>query len=256
MKARLLWKGTMAVLIFSLTLVACNKEDDPSGPGELQTLAFDGEVVLDKLPSGLTNSADQYAKECVNMIESALDMSGFIDNMTVPDNAVRSAKKASSDTWTWTWTDGAHSYTIYWTYSEDNNKHYWTQEIQIDDGPRHSFIDAWEYQDNTGGEVIYNFNWTLAVDETSDYEDLFVTYRWSLDTNGDYIFSMTYDSSEAEYDYYLRYEVVVRDDGSGTIDYWLSDMHFYHMEWTASGAGSWIYYLGDDQTLSGNWDAA
>lgn len=256
MKTRILWRTSIAALLLFLVIFGCNKDDDPPGTEEFQTLAFDGQQVMDKLPAGLTNSTDDHAQECVDLIEDALDMSGFIDNMIVPDNAVRSSKKGSSDTWSWTWSDGTHSYTIYWTYSEDNSKHYWTEEIQIDGGMRYDFIDAWEYKDNTGGEVVYNFNWTMAAYEATDYEDLYLVYSWTLNSDGDYNFTMTYDSSDPEFEYYLKYEVVVMDDGSGTIDYWLADMLLYQFEWTAAGAGSWIYYLGGEQSMSGTWGPA
>jgi len=255
MKTRFILKSTLCLFILSMAMVSCKKDDNPPDPADFQSLSFDTEAVMDKLPNGLTNSSDEYAQSCVDMVESALDMSGFIDQMDVPSNATRVSKKASSDTWSWTWSDGAQTYTFYWTYSEDNSKHYWTMEIQFGGGTKYPYIEAWEYKDGSGGQVIYNFNWAAAYYGEEDYIDLFWTYNWSVDSSGNYEFSMTYDSSELDYDYYLEYYVVVNDDGSGSVDYYISDQHYYHMEWDASGAGSWTWYLGDG-TLTGTWDAA
>jgi len=103
--------------------------------------------------------------------------------------------------------------------------------------------------------VVYSFNWVLIYEDVDDYEDLHWTYRWSVDASGNYQFEWTYDSNDLEVNYYLKYNIVINEDGSGTLDYYLNDSLFYHIEWDAAGNGSWIYYLGDF-TQSGTWDAA
>jgi len=235
-------------------LAGCNKEEDET-PGNFAELAFDGQEVMDQLPEGLLNSNDEMARECVDMIEQALDMSAFQANLIVPDNAVRVSKKASGDTWYWTWNYMGEIWTFYWTYSEDAAKNYWTMKIQYGNGEKYDYISAWEYKDGSGGEVVYSFNWVLIYDDVEDYEDLHWTYRWNVDSSGNYQFGWTYDSDNLEVNYYLKYEIVVNADGSGTLDYYLNDSLFYHIEWDTAGNGSWIYYLGDF-TQSGSWSAA
>lgn len=254
MKTTSYLKGTICFILFVFIVVACNKEDEPPA---FENLSFDGEEVMKKLPSGLTNSTDQYAEECVDMIESALDMSDFLSTMEVPEDAQKTSKKGTGDTWTWTWAYGGESFTFHWTYDEDNQKRYWTMEISFGGGPLYDYIEAWEMKDGSEGEVVYNFNWIALYDGDpgEDYVDLYWKYTWRLNSSGDYYFTWTYDTSETEYEFYLRYEVVVYADGSGEIDYYFFDDPYYHMEWDALGAGSWVYYFGGTET-SGTWPAA
>lgn len=240
------------LLLFALFFTSCDKEEETP---EFQSIAFNSEEVLNKLPTGLISSDDTYAQQAVGAIESALDMSSFMDDMTPPDDAERTSKKASGDTWSWTVSDGTMSYTFHWSYEEDNSKKYWTMDIQFNDGPLFNYISAWETKDGKQGEVLYNFNWVEAYGEEDpvEYEDLYWRYSWNIDASGKYTFSWDYDSSDPEYEYFLRYEIVVNDDGSGSIDYYSADELFYHMEWDAMGNGSWAYYSDGTETISGSW---
>lgn len=244
------WALFLLLLVF---FAGCKKEEEDV-PEDFAELSFDAEEVLDLLPEGLTSSPDDKAQECVDMIEQALDMSAFEANLIVPGNAMRSSKKAAGDTWYWTWNYMGEIWTFYWTYSEDAVKEYWTMQIQVGDGARYDYIYAWEYKNGSGGEVVYSFNWVLIYEDEPDYEDLHWTYRWTLDGSGNYQFEWTYDSDDLEVDYYMNYDIVVNADGSGTLDYYLNDTLFYHMEWDTAGNGSWIYYFGD-MTQSGTWVA-
>jgi hypothetical protein len=240
-------------MLITVIFSGCSKDPELENP-EFESITFDAEVVLDKLPAGLVNSDDTYAQQAVGAIESALDMSSFMDDMTPPEDAERTSKKASGDSWSWTYTDGTTTYTFYWEYEEDNAKKYWTMDIQINGGAKYNYIYAWETKDGKQGEVQYNFNWVYAEEEmTEEYEDLYWKYNWNIDAAGNYTFYYEVDSTEPEYDYSMRYEVVVNSDGSGSVDYYLTDVPFYHMEWDAMGNGSWAYYSDGTETMSGNW---
>ncbi|MEA3460423.1 MAG: hypothetical protein U9R49_01000 [Bacteroidota bacterium] len=253
MKKEFILKGWTVLFLFAILITGCNKDEEL--PDDFSELSLDTQEVMDKLPVGLTTSSDEKAQECVDMIEDALDMSAFQANLIVPDNAVRASLKASSDTWKWTFSHMGETWTFYWTYSEDSSREYWTMEIQYADGPRYDYITAWEYKDGSGGEVVYSFNWAYIYDqEYTDYVDLHWTYTWSIDASGNYHFEWTWDSAETEFDYYIRYSIVINDDGSGSLDYYLNDILFYHMEWDAAGNGSWHYYLGEYEE-SGSWTA-
>lgn len=254
MKTMIFFNRLIWAMVILLIAAGCSKEEEEQQTPPTEQLSFDGEAVLDKLPAGLVNSGDSYAQECVSMIESAVDMSDFIGQMEVPSNAQKTAKKASGDTWMWTWNYMGEVWTFYWTYEEDSNKRYWTMEIQYGGGPRYNYIDAWEMKNGSGGQVVYNFNWTAAYGGEEDVADLYWTYDWTLNDDGDYDFSWTYDANDQEYDYYMDYDIHLNDDGSGTIDYYFYDELFYHMEWDAEGNGSWIYYAGGEQ-MSGTWAA-
>ena len=230
---------------------SCNKGEN-EGP-VYEKFSFDAEEILNSIPEGLKNSEDTYAQQCYSDIQSALDMSSFMNDMTPPEDALLSSKKSSGETWKWTISNGINVVTYYWTYEEDSQKNYWTMEIQVDAGEIYPYITAWETKDGKQGEVLYNFNWVAAFDETpQDYYDLYWRYSWVVDNSGNYTFHWDYDTNDPSYDYFLNYEVVVNADGSGRIDYYSLDSHFYHMEWDVQGNGSWIYYFGGSN-LSGTW---
>ena len=127
-------------------------------------------------------------------------------------------------------------------------------QIQFDEGEIFDYITAWENKDGKSGEVRYNFNWVNAYYGETDYQNLYWKYAWTLDNDGNYNFGWDYDSDSEEYDYFLNYSVVVNADGSGSIDYYTLDVQFYHMEWDAQGNGSWTYYYGVGNTMSGTWN--
>jgi hypothetical protein len=246
-------QGWAVLLLFAVIFAGCSKDPDP-GTEEFETITFDAEEVLDKLPEGLISSDDTYAQQALAAVESALDMSSFLDDMTPPDYAERTSKKASGSSWSWTVSDGTTTYKFYWEYEEDNAKKYWTMDIQINGGAKYNYIYAWETKDGKQGEVQYNFNWVYAGEEmTEEYEDLYWRYSWNIDAGGNYTFYYEVDSTEPEYEYSLRYEVIVNSDGSGSVEYLLTGEPFYRMEWDAMGNGSWAYYSEGSEIMSGSW---
>jgi hypothetical protein len=254
MKANTVSRFLSVLLALTFILTGCNKEEEGTPPDE--TLSLDTEEILSRLPSGLTNASDSYAQQCVGAIESALDMSTFIDNMKPPENAQRSLLKASGETWTWTFFNGTRTYTFYWTYKEENAKRYWTMDIGFE-GEKYTYIYAWESNDGSQGQIQYNFNWVYAYDDTysDEYEDLYYTYNWELDANNAYHFGYKYDSNDTDVTYYLQYDLVVNENGSGSMDYYLEDTLFWHMEWDVDGNGSWEFYSDGTPYLSGTWTA-
>ncbi len=255
MKHRKNLQGLTALLMLALFISGCNKEDVP--PDDFKQLSFDSEEVMDLLPDGLKNSNDENAQACVSYVESALDMAGFIDNMEVPDDATRSLSKSSNgaDTWQWSWNYGGESFTFYWSYEERSGKRYWAMDISYNNGPRYNYIDAWETEDGNQGEVIYNWGWAAIYggEDVDDAEFLYWKYAWNKDSSGAYHLNFYMDGYDDEYDYLVQYDVVVNADGSGSVDYYMEDEVFYHMEWDVLGNGLWVYYSEGVEFLSGSW---
>ena len=246
-------RGWLITFIFAVLFAGCNKEDDL--PPDFKELSFNDQEVMDRLPDGLLASNDPKAQECVVMIQEALDMSAFQDNLEVPDNAQRLSKKASGDTWSWTFSYAGETWTFYWTYSEDSSKEYWIMEIQHGEGDRYDYISAWEMKDGSAGEVVYSFNWVQLYDEEYiDYVDLHMIFRWNVDASENYHFNWTYEGNSTEYEYIMQYNILINADGSGELDFYYYDQLFYHMEWDAAGNGLWHYYFGEAED-SGTWSA-
>ncbi|MFZ5942222.1 MAG: hypothetical protein ACOYXB_16775 [Bacteroidota bacterium] len=235
-----------AALAFTLSFfTSCKEADTP--PDEM--LSFEPETIMDQVPEALKNSTDEYAVLCVSDIASALDMSTFMGDLVPPDEAVRS----TGDTWRWSVSSYTYTMTFYWTYEEDSQKRTWTMEVQFENGTIYPYITAWEKKDGSEGEILYNFAWAQAYGTTEDFEELYWTYHWTKDAAGNYTFSWNYDSSDESFEYFLKYEVKVNADGSGSIDYYSVGTKFYHMEWDTEGNGSWSYYSSGEEYLSGTW---
>ncbi|MCG8696439.1 MAG: hypothetical protein MI922_00180 [Bacteroidales bacterium] len=239
-------------IVLAVLAVSCEKDD--SSPEEKESIqdkgfTFDNEAVMNKVPENLKNSDDQYAKMCVDYVESAMDMSAFVSQLTPPENATLVEMKSAEASGTYTWQ--FNGYGIYWTYSEEGEKAIWSVDIEIE-GKKYDYIDAWQLKDGSKGEVKYNFNYVCAYagQQTTDCETLLAKYTWELKDDGSYKFLYTYDSNSTEYDYAFKYEVVINKDGSGAIDYVTNDFVLYHMEWDAEGNGSWTYMNGSN---TGSW---
>ncbi len=258
MKHHILIKGLAVIISMAFFSVGCSEDEDPT-PEELQKLSFTSEQVLSRVPDGLKNSSDTYAQSCYDFIESACDMSLFSDNMEVPENATRSSKKSTTaaDSWQWTWHYGGESFTFYWTYDEDASKHYWTMEIQFGSGPRYNYIDAWETKDGTQGEVVYNWGWAAIYggEEVSEDDFIYLKYTWNLDASGVYHVNYILEGGGEDYEAALQYTVQINADGSGEVNYYMMDSLLYHMEWDVLGNGSWVYYIGGEEYMSGAWAA-
>jgi hypothetical protein len=257
MKMQRLFYGLSILLALGLVFSACSREDDPT-PEEFREISFDGDVVLDKVPDGLKNSTDTYAQMCYGYIQSAVDMSSFIETMEVPDDARKSNAKSSGDTWSWSFSDGARSWTFYWTYEESGGKRYWSMDVQFDGGATYDYIDAWESMDGTEGEVVYNFMWAYVYtgEEYSEEDFQYWRYAWELANDGTYTLTYIIDSDDPEYDVLYNYVVTVNDDGSGEVALYFYDELWYLMTWAVDGSGTWAWYLEDGSEFSGAWPAA
>lgn len=246
--------GILCLAFMSFLIVGCNK-DEGSEAEEFQQLAFNSEEVLDMLPVGLTNSSDTYAQFCVSYITTAVDMSSFIGSMEVPPDAQQSTKKSTSggDTWQWTWSYGGRSFTIFWTFEEDQSKRYWSMDIQYGSAQVFDYVDAWEYKDGSGGEVVYNFNWVGAYDDMSeDVGALNWIYSWTKNGAGDYAIKWFWESENMEYSYDAKYDILIKANGSGSLESFMEDIKVLLMEWDIMGNGTWT--MGETGE-SGSWTA-
>ena len=257
MKKKFYLQGFIGLAVAGLLFVGCSKEQ-AAEPETYEMLSFDAEEVLDMLPQGLTESTDTYAQTCVAYVTTAVDMSGFISFMEVPSDAQRSAKKSSGDTWQWSWGYGGESFTMFWSFDEDDSKNKWSLDISYNGGPAYDYIDAWEYKDGSGGEVLYNFNWATMYDygqeeaAESETEVLYWKYNWSKNGAGDYAINWFWESDSDDYEHVAGHTITIKADGSGTLDSFQEDTKLFQMIWDALGNGSWI--MGDGQD-SGSWEA-
>lgn len=238
---------TLFVLNFS-----CSKDDEPEVK-EFETIGFDSEAVIEKLPDGLKNSDNEYARMAVDYVESTADWSDFSDQLIPPEDAVKTGKK-SSETYTWTWNyGGAYVLTMWWTYHDDSEKNYWDIDIQYGGEDRYNYLQAWESKDNSSGQIKYNYQWACAMDDNpSECENLFWIYDWSIDENENCTFNQIVEAEEDAYAESLRYETIVNNDGAGSVKYYMYGELFYEITWDSAGNGSYTHYLGED-SFSGTW---
>ena len=251
---------SIILLLFLVLVISCSKDDkntDNNTPEEkeFQEIAPIEEDVMALLPEGLINSTDPNAQSTISLIESALSWTSFQDQLIPPQEAtlveLKSASTSSEVTYTWKWKyTYQYTMTMYWTYKEDDQKEYWEILIQYNDGPKYKYLEAWQSKTGVQGQLIYNFAWICAFDDTEVCDELNWTYNWNMDASGNYHFSFTYAGTELAD--YLKYDVDINADGSGTIDYYSLGILYYHAEWDAIGNGSYIYYSGASE-ISGTW---
>lgn len=236
-------KLTNILVLLLLLLVSCNKDDQSEDLNvEPESLAFDGEEIINQMPSALVNSTDENAQTVMGWVKSATDWSAFSSYFTPPEDAVK--LKSSSVTYTWSISYQGSSLTYWWEFEEDATTNYWTLEIQWNDGPRAPFIEMWERKDGSSGQVKYSYQWALTQEDV-DFNDIYWTYSYSKNSAGDYTFSWVYEGDTELYDNYLSYEVIVKADGSGSVHYYSMDNLLYMAEWDTDGNGYYEYYFGE-----------
>jgi hypothetical protein len=257
MKSDFLWKGRVPVLLLGLFLSGCSTDFEV--PEDFRPLSFEAEEVLGTLPAGLKHAPDSYAQSCYSYIESAVDMSVFIDNMEIPEDAWRPSVRSAPGvyTWQWNWLYKGGAFTLYWRSEDRGGKRCWSMDIRYGTGPCCDYLDAWETLGGSEGELRWNYGWedifTGAFPE--DHESEYWRYNWKQESDGSWIIGHTWDSDDPAYDIHLSYDVVIDPDGSGVVDYFLRDELFHHMEWDHRGNGSWLYYEDGEVFLDGTWTA-
>lgn len=250
-------KTIKLVSIFLLSLMflfsGCKKDDNGGGgtTDEPQTPGILGEEELITLPAGLLASDDENAEMVVDWVESATDMTSFVDQMTPPDNAIRT-KSTMEEQYTWTWNYPPNVYTLIWTYNETATKYEWDLDIELN-SVRFNYIDAWEAKDGNSGEVMFNFNWVCIYDEeATECEEFLYIYKWEYDNEGVLQYECRWESTDDEIDYLYRWVILYNPDGSGSVAYYLTDVLLYEVVWDSLGNGSWTYYFGTS-TMTGSW---
>lgn len=238
------------LIVAALLAVSCEKDDSPSEKEENikeKGFTFNEESIMTKIPESLKNSEDEYAKKCIGYIETAMDMSAFIDQLTPPEDATLVEMKSTESSGTYTWQhDG---YGVYWTYSKEGDKSIWSVDIEVD-GKKYDYIDAWQMNEGIKGEVKFNYNFLCNFGEQSKCDVLLSNYTWDFSNEGSNTFVYTHQSDVKDFEFAFKSEIVINKDGSGKIDYVTNDYVLYNMEWDAEGNGSWILM---DGLNSGSW---
>jgi hypothetical protein len=245
------FSALMFSLMFILALSACKKEEDP--PEEFHSLSFEQEEVLDRIPSGLKSSNDIYAQSCYHMVETVVDMSEFIDNMDVPEDATRDRSQSDEYTWKWDWHSSSGIATLYWNYEERESRRYWSLDVQFNDGQRYNYIDAWESLDGLHGEVAYNVLWYTYGEDGGNTDSQFLRYTWDQDASGTFTFNWKMDDAAGGSSSPMHYMMVINADGSGLIKHFSYDELETEMSWDALGNGSWVFYAFGEAYADGSW---
>jgi hypothetical protein len=244
---------SILLLVLTVSFNGCKKDDndggqtgdDPPTPGLL-----DDEDII-SLPAGLLASDDETAEMVVDWVESATDMTSFVDNLTPPEGATKT-KSTMMQEYTWTWNYPPNVYTFIWTYDETATTYEWDLDIALN-SVRFNYIDAWEAKDGKSGEVLFNFNWVCIYDEqATECEDFVYKYSWEYDNSGTLNWECAWESLDDEVEYIYRWLIISNADGSGSIEYYMADELWYQVLWDILGNGSWTYYLGTS-TMTGSW---
>jgi|GEM_PF-1804883 len=248
------------VFVLTVVLTSCKKDDDGTTSfqgDEFGSLSFNEDEIISKVPDGLKNSTDPNAASCLSVIESAIDMSTFVDNMTPPESATVVSTKSTevNTTYTWSWAYQGQSFTFFWTYREDAAKYYWDMQIQLGTNPAMDYISAWEMKDGSQGGIEYNFNWVCLMNEsyTSECMDYYWTYSWSEASDGTWTLGWVAESGQGTEGSAISYEVIINPDGSGSAEYYIGGALYYDYLWDALGNGSWAWYVGGSEYASGTW---
>lgn len=241
---------SVTILLVSILVSGC-KKDNPEVLPDPETLSFKQEEIINKLPDALKNSTSPAAQQVVAWVSTATNWSTFDSYFTPPENAVRVKASTVTYTWTDTYYEGS-TISYWWTYTDDETTDYWKLEIQINDGPKAPYFESFEKKDGSAGQVKYSFEWA-NYDAEEEYNGVYWIYSYEINDAGDYSFTWLYESDSEEYENFLRYDVIVKADGSGIVDYQSYGELIYHAEWDALGNGSYSYYSDGEVVSTESW---
>jgi len=237
------WRAWVFGLLALGLAAGCGDDDETTtGPPPQQT---EPDVAMSQItvPQGMQDSDDPMAGLAMAYIQAANGFTNLVAGyLTPPAGGLKSA--ADGPPWEHVWTD-EHGLTITLTIWEEDNKYYWSVELDGTYGEvtydEWTYIFAWQAKDGKSGDLI------LYEEATTD---ILMEWVWSIDASNVYSIGLIVPGDSWT-------KIWVNPDGSGELEYYDDESDVwalvFEVEWDADGDGSWTMYAGGVQTDSGTW---
>lgn len=235
-----------------LMLVSCKKDKDESIT--YYDLSFNPSVLVAKIPEGIKQSVNPYAKMVYEDITGMLDWSEFSDQLILPAEAAKISEDAGRVTYQWNHNTGSLLLAISLVFSKEGDEYQWKEKIQYGAGTDNDYLTARESKDKKSGSLDYNVYWFCGLGQlTEPCNALLKHYEWLFkDDGGIFYASAGFDpgSTPAQS---VEYRLSLNPDGTGN-SMAIAGAVSYSASWDNQGNG--VYTLHDgDYTETHEWTA-
>ena len=233
------------IVAFTILLfLSCSKEKTEKLV--YRDLSFDPVSVLDRIPDGLKESGNPYAKLVYNDITTLLDWGEFTNQLTLPGNALKQFTGATSETYRWNLNTGNLLLLITLTFSTDDDDYRWQDKIQYGLGFANEYLTARENKAGTGGSLDYNTGWICGIDQLTDPCDpTYRHYEWVLHNDGSLAYIARMEEQTMLSVVKIEYRLVLSADGSGNVTAYTGTEQYYHVGWNNQGNGVYTLHEGE-----------
>jgi hypothetical protein len=239
-----------SILLILSVFLSCSK--DKTEKLVYRDLGFDPVSVLDKIPAGLKESNDPYARMVYDDILTMLDWGEFSNQLTLPGTALKLSTGAESEKYQWSLNTGTLLLLIGLTFSRDGEYYQWQENIQYGLGTANEYFSARENKSGNSGSLDYNMHWFCGLEQlTSPCEPNYHHFEWTVHDNQQLEYSSKMNVQTEMPVVTIETRLVMNPDGSGLVDAYTGSEPYYSAVWDKQGNGSYTQYDGDTHVTSG-----
>jgi hypothetical protein len=235
-----------------LMLSSCKKDNDENIT--YYDINFNPSALSAKIPAGLMQSADPYAKIVSEDITSMLDWSEFLNQLKLPADAEKISADDSRQTYQWIHNTGSLILAISLVFSKEGNEYQWKEKIQYGTGMANDFLTAKESKDKKSGSLDFNVFWFCGLDQlTEPCDALLKHYEWEFKDDGGIFYASTGVDPSSIPAQYIEYRLNLNADGTGS-SMANAGLVYYNASWDNKGNGIYTLHDGDNVEMH-EWTA-
>ncbi len=226
-----------------LMLFSCKKDKNENLT--YYDLSFNPSVLTDRIPAGVKQSVNPYAKIVYEDIIGMLDWREFSDQLTLPAEAVKIGEDAERIIFLWNYNTNSLLLAINLVFSKEGSEYQWEEKIQYGDGTANEYLVARESNDKKSGSLDYNVFWFCGLDQlTKPCDVLLKHYEWVFKDDGSVFYlSAGIDPSSVPAQS-IEYRLILNPDGTGSTSA-IAGLISYTASWDNQGNGVYTLYDGD-----------
>ena len=239
----------LSILMILSVSLSCSKDKTEKlvyhDPG------FNPVSVPDKIPAGLKESNDPFARIVYDDILTMLDWGEISNQLILPGTALKLSTGAESENYQWSLNTGNLLLLINLTFSRDGEYYQWQEKIQYGLGTANEYLSARENKSGNNGSLDYNMNWFCGLEQlTNPCEPNYRHYEWTIHDNLQLEYSSKMDVQTEGPVVTIENRLILNPDGSGTMDAFTGLEPYYSAVWDKQGNGSYTRHDGDTHVTS------
>ncbi len=239
---------TVLVLLF----FSCKKEKEVSLT--YFDMSFNPSALSERIPAGLKNSADPFARLVYDDIASMLDWNEFSNQLTLPADAEKINAESGRLMYRWHHNTGSLLLTIRLIFSREGSDYFWEEKIQYGTGTANEYLTVKESHDKKSGSLDYNIYWFCGLEQlTESCDAVNKHYTWTLKDDESVLYVLTEIDPFSDSGEQVELRLNLNSDGTGNTVA-IAGTQYYTAAWDIQGNGIYTLHNGDDTQIH-EWTA-